>query len=333
VVAPGARLRFWLSLPERTLRTSAGVLAGAARESAAVLVPQSFQSSKTYTVMVRQMLDFLAEDVGGVARDLQAASPKNVENFVARKTVGNFVEMAALATLHISPLTILAVLSDVAYGSQAYLHELAAELKKQGVIDQNSTIDHVNDLLTAVSSASSLTAKAFDTPPLSIAGLKATIDETRAAVASIDPAKIIPEAEMRRLWDEMHAVAAREGVDLLTVSGAMTMQSMGKFAVMGKGALSSVKVAGTLFDRHVLDHYSTALSRISERGLYRSLAETSEPYVAAVWQNFSSRKGTMTEDVLSGRLLGAAWIGVRKWLGGTPEPESPAIEPSSGPRV
>ena len=61
-----------------------------------------------------------------------------IDDFVARKTVGNFVEMAGLATLHVSPMMLLAVVSDIAYGSQTYLNEITEELKREGVIDEGS---------------------------------------------------------------------------------------------------------------------------------------------------------------------------------------------------
>ena len=55
-----------------------------------------------------------AEDVGGVERPATAEVEPRTENFVARKAVGNFVEMAGLATFHISPLTVLATLLQFA---------------------------------------------------------------------------------------------------------------------------------------------------------------------------------------------------------------------------
>src|ERR1700748_2985922 len=119
----GQQLRYLLSLPERSLRSGSGVVAGALRESAALIVPRSFQDSQTYTVLVAQMLNFLAEDVGGVAPAAAAGNAEKADNFVARKAVGNFLDMASLATLHLSPLTLLAIVSDVAYGSQKYLEE------------------------------------------------------------------------------------------------------------------------------------------------------------------------------------------------------------------
>jgi len=44
-------LLYSLSLPERTLRSASGMVGGALRESASLLVPQAFQSSTTYSVM------------------------------------------------------------------------------------------------------------------------------------------------------------------------------------------------------------------------------------------------------------------------------------------
>ena len=316
-------LLYTLSLPERTLRTGAGLVGGALRESTSLLVPQAFQNSTTYRVMVRQMLDFVSEDVGGVRRKEEAQAQPQVENFVARKTVGNFLELAGLATLHVSPLVVLAIVSDVAYGSQAYLKELSAELKQHGVIDQNSTIDHVDDLLEAVAKASQTTAHAFNTPPISVDGLKETIDQTRQAVLGINPTLVLPQAEVQRLWQEFHEVANREGVGILDISSAVTLRAMESIGTLGRGALSTVKVAGTLFDRHVIDHYALALAEVREQGLYATLAKTSEPYIEAVWQNFASDKVTITEDLVTGKLIGRAWSTVRRWFGGADVPNPP----------
>lgn len=311
-------LLYTLSLPERTLRSASGLLGGVLRESACLLVPHAFQDCKTYSIMVEQMLDFLAEDVGGVerARAESAGAAAKVEYFAARKAVGNFVEMAGLATFHLSPMLLLAVVSDVAYGSRAYLNELAGELKQQGVIAEDSTINHVDDLLEAVASAAGTTAGAFDTPPLSVEGLRQTIDDTRKAVGSIDPMSVLPQAEVARLWHDIHKIASEQGVDPLAISSAMTLFSLDRIGSASLGALSTVRAVGTLFDRHVIDHYRCGLQRIQEKGFYTTLAETSKPYSDAVWKNFSSSRSTITEDVLSGRLVGQAWSTARRWFGG-----------------
>lgn len=319
-------LVYGLSLPERTLRSASGVLGGALRESASLLVPQAFRNSKTYNVMIQQMLDFVVEDVGGVERSADPGAPPKIENYVARKAVGNFVEMAGLATFHLSPMMLLAVVSDVAYGSQAYLKELGDELKQQRVIDPQSTINHVDDLLEAVAGAAASSATAFDTPPLSLDGLKQTIRQTHQAVRRIDPTKVIPQAELQRLWEEIHRTASSQGVNPLAVSSAMTLYSLGKIGSLGRGALSTARAAGTLLDRHVIDHYTGALEEIRAKGIYASVAETSRPYIDAVWLNFSGGRATITQGVLSGKLIGRAWHAARRWLGGREKPRPEAVD-------
>lgn len=314
-------LLYTLSLPERAIRTTTGAASGVVRESAALLVPQAFQNSKTYSSLVGQTLDFLCEDVGGVKPDVSGVEGPVVEDFVARKTVGNFVEMAGMATLHVSPMLLLAVVSDVAYGSQTYLRELAEELKRDGVIAEDSTIDHASDLLTAISNTSGVAASAFNTPPISLDGLYETINETKQAVHQIDPTKVLPQSEMERMWNEMEAIANEENVSMFEVSSAMALHSLDRIASVGKGALSTTRAAGRLFDEHVIDHYRTALNELETKGYYATLADNSKPYVDAVWKNFSTDNTTLTEDVLSGRLIGQATNALGRWLGASDETE------------
>ena len=59
VASVGRYLFYGLSLPERALRSSIGLAAGAARETAELLVPRAFQDSKSYGIVVRNSLRFL----------------------------------------------------------------------------------------------------------------------------------------------------------------------------------------------------------------------------------------------------------------------------------
>jgi hypothetical protein len=245
---------------------------------------------------------------------------------VARKTVGNFVDMAGMATLHLSPIILLAVFSDVAYGSQTFLKQLAEELKAQGIIEPDSTIDRASDLVTAIGEASGIAATTFDTPPLSVEGLQATINDARKAAGRLDPTSVIPQAEITRMWAEMNEIAQREGVSLLNVSSAMTLYSLQRIGHFGGGALSSVKVAGNLLDRTVFDHYRGALVRLRAEGFYAMLAEASAPYIEAVWANFSSEKATITEELVTGRMLSKAGRTVMRWLGCGDPAEAPSSD-------
>jgi hypothetical protein len=305
-------LLYGLSLPERALRSTGALVGGTLRKSSELLLPRAFRNSQSYRLFLQQMLDFVVEDVGGVQRDQDAPpSAAGVDNFVAKKAVANFIDLASLATVYMSPLLMLALLSDVAYGSQSYLKEFSKELKEQGVIDQHSTIDNAADLLSAVRDASAVGSEAFSVPPLTLKELKKTIEQTQSAIKSMSPSQLIPQAEAKRLWNDIHATAQREQVGVLHVSGAMTMYVLNRAGKVGRGALSTVKVTGSLLDQHIFDYYLDGLKDIRAKGLYASITESSKPYIEAVWRNFANSKRTITQDVFSGRLLLRIWRALR----------------------
>ncbi|MFQ5731872.1 MAG: hypothetical protein ACE5KM_07950, partial [Planctomycetaceae bacterium] len=308
-------------LPERVLRSTVGATAGVAKEAAQFIVPQAFQSSKTYQVVVKNSLKFLTEDVGGVARN--ADEEMLGKDFVARKAVGNFVDLAGWATLAVSPVWMMAIVSDVAYGSKTYVKELAAELQTKGLIDETSTIHGVDDVLAAVRDASGEAASLVDTPPLSVDDLKASLNTTREAIASMDVRRVLPEAELKRYWDEMREIAAKEDVSLIGVSGALTMHAMGKVGTVTRGTITGVQLAGGLFNQHVVGHYRDAINSVREKGFYETVRESSGPYVEAVWNNFNVDRSTWTEELLSGRAVGKAWGAVKGWFSKSDAPAPP----------
>tara|TARA_Y100000588_G_scaffold387819_1_gene486524 strand:+ start:665 stop:1852 length:1188 start_codon:yes stop_codon:yes gene_type:complete len=319
VASVGRYLFYGLSLPERAVRSSIGLAAGAARETAELLVPRAFQDSRTYGIVVRNSLRFLATDVGGVTSPTTEDEEPAVEGYLARKAVGNFVDMAGWATLSCSPVWLMAVVSDVAYGARSYTRELASELQQKGLIAKDSTINSVDDLLGAIQGATGEAAGLFDTPPLSVADLKATLEATRDALDDADITAMIPESELETLWEEMKQLAGEEDVGLLGVSGAVTMLTLQKVGTVGHGALTGIQVVGGLLNRQIIGHYVESLSTIREQGFYNTLRETAEPYIDAVWSNFSPDRDTWTESLLSGRAIGQGFNAVAGWFGGGEE--------------
>lgn len=315
--ALGRFLCYTLSLPERTVRSTVGLAAGAAQEAASVLVPQAFQDSKTYEIVIRKSLRFLTDDIAGVAAEKTDDASAETDGYMARKAVGSFVDLAGMATLHFSPIWIMAIVSDIAYGSKSYVTELATELKSRGLIDQNSSIDHIDDLLEAVQNTSGQTASMLDTPPLSFDQLKQSLDETRAAVASADYTQVLPESELKAYWQEVRSIAQKEDVGLLGVSGALTMHALGRMADVSRGTLTGVQVAGSLFNRNVVSHYAESLKAVREKGFYETVRDSSAPYVEAVWNNFSKDRETWTEQVVTGNVFKTAFKTVSNWFVGS----------------
>ena len=317
-------LVYGLSLPERAIRSTAAVVSGATAGSATALLPRAFQDSKTYQTFVQQMLDLLANDVGGVKLNHEtegeeanpAAPDGEVGTYVAKKTVGSFVDLAGMATLHLSPMTILAIISDVAYGSRYYLQELAAELEREGIIDKDSTINSTADLLDAIGHASSESTDTFDQPPINLDELRETLQKTTTNLSNIDPRKLMPQSELNKMWSDMNQMADREQVSLFELSSAMTMYSVDQVTNVGRGTLSTVRVTGALLDQHLFDHYRQGLNEIGQRGIYTIVAEHSQPYLDAVWFNFAADRPTLTEDIVSGKLLGKMVQGISGWWAG-----------------
>ena len=309
-----------------------GVSAEAVKNLAEFVVPEAFQSSKSYEVAVRNSLGFLISSVGRLqtaevsaidASGLQdphlveQATDGSAGRFLARKTAGNFIDIAGLATLHVSPLWVLAIVSDVAYGSKTYVLELAQELQSQGFIDDTSTIHRVDDLLDAIQQASGTAASSFDQPPLSLDELRNSAEQTRQALRGIDPATVIPEAEIRNVWTQMQTLASQEHLSLLGVSGAVAMQTVETIKGVSQGTLAGLFVAGNIINRNIFGHYVASLGRIREQGLWTTVRNNYEPYVDLAWNNFTSSHKSWTETVVDagvGRVQ-QGWQKVKGWFG------------------
>ena len=322
----GRAILYGISIPERALRSTIGLAAGTISGTASFLIPQCFQNSKTYEIIVKNSLRLLSEDVAGVESKQTGADP-GVENYIARKTVGNFVDLAGIMTLHLSPLWLLAIVSDVAYGTKSYVLELAQELEREGVIDDSSTIHKIDDLLDAIQHGSGNAATLFDTPPLSSEELKRSLQETRDSLSKAEVSLLLPESEIDNYWSELKQLSEQEGVSLLGLSGAVTMHTLRKVGTVGQGTLSGVRVAGGLFNRLILGHYSEAVEDYQERGFYTALQEDSEPYITAMWNNFSPERATWTEEFVSGRTIGRLFKTITNFFRktsteSTPEPVS-----------
>jgi hypothetical protein len=298
------------SLPERTLRSATALAGGIVHETANWLIPSAFRNSKSYSIFVQQMLDFVVKDIGGVKKNLAHAEQKDApkeEVDLARKTVGNLLDMTAFATFHLSPITVLAIFSDVAYGSTVYLEQLSERLKAQGIIKPDTTIDGATDLIRALEQASGNAVDMFDQPPISIDGLKKTLAETKEAVANIDPTQLIPSREIDQLWTQMELAAEDQNASIWDISATMSMVALNNIQAAGHGTIVGLEIAGNMFNEHIIGHFWEGLREIEREGLIPTLSGASQPYLEAVWSNFSMNQKTWTEQLLSGELLRRGW--------------------------
>ena len=105
------------------------------------------------------------------------------------------------------------------------------------------------------------------------------------------------------------------------------MYTLQQIETIGTGTVTTLKVTGNLVDRHLFDHYRQGINQIYQKGLFVMIGESSEPYFDAVWYNFSAERPTITEDVLSGRMVERIWSGMTGWFSTDPAtPDSDSAE-------
>jgi phage pi2 protein 07 len=215
--------------------------------------------------------------------------------------------MTALATFHVSPLTVMACFAELAYDSRYFMQLLGHKLNEQGIFPGIATISDTNSLLAALEKATSLAAGLFDQPPLSMVGLQKTIQETRAIVAQVKPEKLLSYAEIEQLWRQMELAARDQQASIWDVSATMSIVALSQIQAIDQGGVVSFDIGTNIYQQQIIDHYWEGLRAIERHGLLATLSRASQPYVEAVWTNYAVDRKTWTEQLLSGELIKWGW--------------------------
>lgn len=291
-----------LSLPERLGRIVVGAGAGTLKGIAELALPEAVRQTKLYQVLLARNLRYLIEEIGDV-EDVYVQDPPARSRYVARKFVGNFIELAGLLTMRASPVWLLALVSDVSGGTKTFLRELVEELKREGLLDAAARVDSADDLLDRVQSLTSGAADTIDTPPLSVEELRETLAFLRREASSKGLGRLLPEAELGRLWEGMKETARVQRRSLLDVGAALALGAVNRLERSGRVAASGLRVGRALVDRSILRYYARALDELRREGYYRYLSRVSRPYLRAVARHLAFRNVTWTERYFLGRAL------------------------------
>ena len=208
---------YLLSLPERLVRSTLGLGAGAAREVGEVVLPDAVRNTQLYKNLVDATLRFVIEQVGGV-EGVYGKGDALPDNFLARRTAGNVVEVLGIVAFRASPVWVLAALADVCGAGRQLIPEMADALKEQGLLEKDAQFTSVDQILDGLERTSSRLAAAINTPPLDVAGLRAEWDAIRNEARAIQPGE--PSHE-RDDWRDVDAaedrIGAAESIDLRDV--------------------------------------------------------------------------------------------------------------------
>ena len=271
--------RYFLSLPERSVRAGAAGLGGTLHEGFELALPRIVRRSRLYEVTAKNLLRVVIELVGGVEGAPTVQPEASAGEIAKRKAAGNVVELGSFAAFGFSPLWLIAAASDLTRGSRVYLKALEDELKAAGVISEDVDVASVDELLGVLERTSGDTARLIDVPPLELKGLRTSLAELRSHADSLPSA-----VELAGLFAALRRAAKAEDRSLLEVSAGVGMAFL----------ISAGKVSG----EHVVTPYREDWKPLQDEGLAEYSRRVSRPYLRAISRHVDAGEATRTERLI-----------------------------------
>jgi hypothetical protein len=289
---------YLLTVPERLVRSAAGISGGLLRELSDVAVPIAVRRTRLYQNLVESTLRFVIEQVGEV-EGAYPESEKLAENFAIRRAAGNGIEMVGLIAFRASPVWVMAALADLSGAGRHLVREIAAELKANQLLPHDSEFTTMDELLAGLETFSERTANTINTPPLDIAGLRQEWRELRANAAAL-PTPAIESLES--LWRDLRNEAQRQGRSTFALSSMMALSAVTslpeRLVWLSKSAPLAARRTRTLLGEALLGHYRITLDEIHRTGYLRYWIREFKPYLRAAAEQFSPRRRTLTQRFL-----------------------------------
>lgn len=279
--------RYLISLPERVIRSTLGMTAGVAKEVGDVALPDGVRQTQLYQNLVDATLRFLIQQVGEV-EGVYAAGERVPDDFLARRTAGNAIEVLGIVAFRASPVWVLAALADVCGAGRRLIPEIADALKAEGLLDGDRDVTSVDQLLDGLERTSSRLATTINTPPLDVAALRTEWAAIREDARALQPARLPSAEDVSAAWTQIRSASAQQGRRVFETS---TMMAISAARV---GATRS----GQILTTALLDHYRTTLQEMERVGYASYGAAHLRPYLAAAAAQFSPGRRTLTERML-----------------------------------
>jgi len=292
---------YLLSVPERLVRSALGLGAGVAREVGEVAIPDGVRRSQLYQNLVDATLRYLIENVGGV-EGVYKTEGTLPDNFLARRTAGNAIELLGIVAFRASPVWILSALADVCGMGRHLIPEMADALKAQGLLEGDAQFTTVDQLLDGLERTSSRLAATINTPPLDIAALRQEWKAIREEVQALPAASLPSRDAIGNLWTQLKAESVRQERSIFETSSLMAVSAARALPGGVRWLSESVRVGaartGHVFAAALLDHYRQTLSEIQQVGYLTYARRQSRPYIRAAVAQFSPKRRTLTQRLL-----------------------------------
>ena len=295
---------YLLSLPERVIRSALGLSAGVLREAGEILLPKAVRRSQLYGSLVDTTLRFVIEQVGG-AKGVYAAGQPQPDDFIARRSAGNAIELLGIVAFRVSPVWVLAAMADLSGLGRRLIPEIADELKARGLLDEETRFDSVDQLLNGLEKTASRLAETVNTPPLDVVELRREWDAIRTHAAKLKPARLPSPQAITAQWQNLKDASAREERSVFEISSLMALSSVRTLPARARWLSASAGIgamhAGKLASAAILDHYVQTLSELREAGYLTYAKRQLSPYLRACVDLFSPERRTLTQRLLEWR--------------------------------
>jgi len=289
---------YLISLPERLVRSALGFGAGVAHEVGEVVLPEGVRRGQLYQNLVDATLRYLIEEVGGV-EGVYSAAGTLPDDFLARRTAGNAVEMLGIVAFRASPVWILAALADLCGVGRHLIPELADALKAQGLLERDAQFATVDQLLDGLERTSSRVAETINTPPLDVAGLRHEWHAIREETRLLPPGSLPSRDTISHMWAQLKAESVRQNRSIFETSSLMAVSAVRALPGGLRWLTASTRVGamrtGEVFAASLLDHYKQTLNEIRQAGYATYAGRQFRPYVRAAVAQFSPKRRTLTE--------------------------------------
>jgi hypothetical protein len=292
---------YLLSFPERVVRSALGLGAGVAREVGEVALPKAIRRSQLYQNLVDATLRLLIEQVGGV-EGVYSNENTLPENFLARRTAGNAVEMLGIVAFRASPVWILAALADLLGLGRQLIPEMADALKREGLLEQDVQYTSLDQMLNGLERTSSRLAATLNTPPLDVAGLRTEWEAIREEARGLQFSGLPSRETITTLWAQLKTESARQHRSVFETSSVMAVSAVRALPGGVRWISSSTRIGATrtghIFAAALLDHYKQTLSEMRQVGYLAYADRQFRPYFRAAVVQFSPKRRTLTQRLL-----------------------------------
>jgi hypothetical protein len=296
--------QYFFSLPERLVRSVVGLGAGVTREVSDVVLPRSVRQSRLYTNLVDTTLRFLIEQVGQV-EGVYGSEDKLADDFLARRTVGNAVEVLGVVAFRASPVWVLAALADVCGLGRHLIPEIAAALKEQGLLEADTDFSSVDQLLDGLERTSGRMAQTINTPPLDVSALREEWRAIKEEARGLTPDRLPTGESLISLWSDLKAESVRQEKSIYQTSSMLALSAVRSVPHgarwLGASAVAGATRTGQVLAASLLEQYRETLQEVRRVGYAEYATRHLRPYVHAAVTQFAPGTSTLTDRFLDRR--------------------------------